>query len=222
MEIVPYSNGNINKDVEIFNRVRKSVLIRDSTSEELSDVLKIVMIKVGIRAKNLPEPEEALILKDHIIRNYGNMPLLSIRAAWELLIDGKIQGPEHFENFSCHYFSKVMNAYKAWENKVYRDIPVPELPKLPPVEISIEELIENAKSLWNATKEYLYMPERLYFHFNIQHDNEEEVEEAKIEIRNVIRKKLNDNPNYLDGISYEFLFDRMMKGYFVVKQLNKL
>jgi hypothetical protein len=95
-----------------------------STLSELKDVLKLVMVKVGIREKNIPEDEEKSVLIDHVIRKYGGHTCQEIKLAFDMALDGKFDVEVNsYENFSCLYFSSIMNAYREWAQQVYQLIP---------------------------------------------------------------------------------------------------
>jgi len=83
--------------------------------EELKEVLRLVMLKLGIRGHNLPDAEEKQILITHIIENYGYHTAEEIKLAFDLAFAGKLYvDAKVYENFSCLYFSTIMNAYRTW------------------------------------------------------------------------------------------------------------
>lgn len=207
------------KEIELFQTVRKSKKISESTDTDILEHLTIVMLKLGIRAKNLPEEQEKKVLIDHIRKKFGYMNILSIRLAFEHLIDGVISGPEHFENFSCAYFSKVMNAYKSWENKVFRELPPEPLPELPPIKMSDDELIKMGVEMWNNTRNLNFIPQRLYEVLKCNPNEDEQMEAAK-RVTSIINAKLLENRYMFNVLSREVYFDRLMRAYFIVKKLE--
>lgn len=206
-------------ELAIFKAANRGKKIQDSTNEEILQTLAIVMMKVGIREKNLPENSEKIILLEHIRKKFGNMPILSIRAAFDLLIDGQINAPEHYENFSCMYFSKVMNAYKAWENKVFRELPPEPVPQLPPPKMSDDELIKMGVEMWNNTRNLNFIPQRLYEVLKCNPNEDEQMEAAK-RVTSIINAKLLENRYMFNVLSREVYFDRLMRAYFIVKKLD--
>ena len=113
----------------------KSQLIKDSTFEQIKEVLRLVMIKVGLRGHNFPNDIEKLVLFEHIVQNYGGNRLDEIRLAFDMAImekladpDGEVVNPNSFENFSCAYFSKIMNGYRSWAAQEFRHVDKPEMP----------------------------------------------------------------------------------------------
>lgn len=120
-ELMPSRNGDEEKSL---SQAIKDIRIVKSSTEELKAVLRYCMLKVGLRALNLPNDEEKAILIDHIITEYGNHTLAEIRLAFDMAISGKLD-LEHseivcYENFSCLYFSGIMNAYRKWASQAYR------------------------------------------------------------------------------------------------------
>lgn len=93
-----------------------SVLIKDSNAEEIKQVLRYVMMKVGLRSQNWPQDEEKIILIAHIIENFGGNRIEEIKLAFDMAIAGKLDldDVKCYENFSCAYFSQIMNAYRKW------------------------------------------------------------------------------------------------------------
>jgi hypothetical protein len=113
-------------DEDAFTKALQQRPINKSTVDELKQVLKLVMIKVGIRANNLPNDVEKGVLIEHIITNYGNHTPLEIKLAFDMAISGKLDLEEKevtaYENFSCLYFSKIMNAYRVWARQTHSQL----------------------------------------------------------------------------------------------------
>lgn len=107
-----------------------SPLIAHSDADQISQVLRLVMVKIGLRAQNWPGGEEKVVLLDHVVQNYGGNRVEEIRLAFEMAMAGKldIETVNCFENFSCSYFSGIMNAYRKWSSQAYKTLPT-EQPK---------------------------------------------------------------------------------------------
>jgi hypothetical protein len=106
------------------------------------------MLKVGIRANNLPAKEEKNILINHIRQNYQLANIGELFLAFEMALTGKLNlKPDEikcYENFSCAYLSTIMNAYLFWaadQRKMAIDEP-------PPIKIYTEEEIKNLQREW--------------------------------------------------------------------------
>lgn len=118
---------------DVFTKALQQRTINKSTVDELKQVLKLVMIKVGIRANNLPNDVEKEVLIEHIITNYGNHTPMEIKLAFDMAVSGKLDDMDSkgnvidletncYENFSCLYFSKIMNSYRRWARQTYNQL----------------------------------------------------------------------------------------------------
>lgn len=128
-----------------------SVLIRNATQEQIKEVLRLVMIKIGLRAQNWPTDEEKLVLIEHIITGFGGHTTREIKLAFDMAIAGKLEVEVNsFENFSCLYFSNVMNAYRLWAKEEFKELPIQK--ELPPIEEPMDdtEFIEMNYRIWQT------------------------------------------------------------------------
>jgi hypothetical protein len=104
--------------------------------DELSKVLRYALVLMGVKAENWPVPEEKTILLAHIKKYYSKHTLREVCLAFELAINGTLELSRNeitcYENFSCQYFSKIMNAYRRWAapraNEIGRLVPTLALP----------------------------------------------------------------------------------------------
>lgn len=89
--------------------------LKNTPENDLKQVLRAIMAMVGVRAANLPDDDEKGLLLAHIVSNYGNHTLEEIKLAFNMAITGKLNCKvDCYENFSCAYFSQIMNAYRNW------------------------------------------------------------------------------------------------------------
>lgn len=127
--------------------------IRNSSIDELRQVLRLVMIKIGLRSQNWPSDEEKVVLIEHIVSKFGGHTCEEIKLAFDMLIAGKLEEVDSkgniqtlsancYENFSCLYFSEVMNCYRRWAQEAIK-----HAPKEQPKEI------ENKKSITDEEME---------------------------------------------------------------------
>lgn len=88
--------------------------IGDSINE-MKACLRMQMLKVGIRAANMPDAEEKNILLNFVKTHYGNYSPAQITEAFYLAITGQlpIKDSGCYENFSCEYFGRIMAGYRA-------------------------------------------------------------------------------------------------------------
>lgn len=136
-ESKPLRSGD---EIKFFEALEDKKIIHSSL-EELKNVLKWVMIKVGLRSANFPNEEEKGILIDHILKEYGGHTCQEIKTAFEMAMAGKLEdinlknelvtvNPNCYENFSCLYFSSIMNPYRVWAARVYNLLPRQEFKQL--------------------------------------------------------------------------------------------
>lgn len=101
-------------------------LIAESPIEQLKQVLRLVMIKIGLRSQNWPTDEEKAVLIEHIYSNFGGNRIEEIKLAFDMAFSGKLDlSPDDtkcYENFSCAYFSTIMSSYRRWSAQEYRQL----------------------------------------------------------------------------------------------------
>ena len=140
-----------NPDVATLSAALDSLPVKKCTPEEISGVLRLVFVKTGLRAANLPSQIEKQVLIDFIYRNYGNHKLQEVNLAFDLAIMDKLDvDSNHYENFTCKYFASIMKAYRIWaaprhEEATKKPVLMIEAKK----ELTLEEwmdLIESARS----------------------------------------------------------------------------
>ena len=118
---MPVSRNLEPGELELFNSL-KGVRICKGPVSSLNEILRFIMVKVGLRAQNIPNKEETAVLIEHILKNYGNHTVKEIKIAFDMAISGKLDLDRKevicYENFSCLYFSTIMNAYRSWSKEV--------------------------------------------------------------------------------------------------------
>lgn len=113
------------------------------------------MLIVGIKERNFPDAIERTVLFNFIRKKYAGHTSDEIRLAFEKAVARELDLEEgeikHYENFSCEYFGRIMNAYRKWAKKEDAKINsnVQTLISLP--EISDQELIEGARQCFSLT-----------------------------------------------------------------------
>ena len=104
----PYETGSA---VTIL-KAQSQIPIRRRSEEDIKEVLRYVMVLVGLRGVNMPTDEEKYVLLNFIRLNFGNQTPEEIKLAFEYAIAGKFEiDAKCYENFSCEYFGRIMNAY---------------------------------------------------------------------------------------------------------------
>lgn len=112
---------NTEQEEKFVQAIEQGKPIKVCPLEELKKVLRMIFVKVGLRAANFPKAQEKEVLHHHIVSNYGGHTAKEILLAFEMGMQGKLENLKgevldmaHYENFSCLYFSTVMNAYRQW------------------------------------------------------------------------------------------------------------
>lgn len=133
--------------------------------ELLIDALLGIMNKLGIRAQNLPGPEDFNVLVQHVVSNFGKHTVPEILLAFDMALAGQLPVEANcYENFSCLYFSGIMNAYREWAAEAYKHV-VKDAPKALPQ--PNEDISDEAMEKWlQETKDQKlpvdFMPPQLY------------------------------------------------------------
>lgn len=148
-------------DEKSFAVALKSKKIIHCQLEEVKEVLRYVMVKVGLRAQNFPNDLEKLILFEHIAKYYGGHHVEEIKVAFDLAITGQLDFPDGesancYENFTCRYFSSVMNAYQKWAAQVHRTVIEPKM-EVPEQKINTDEELDNFLRQAVQTQYFAYL-----------------------------------------------------------------
>jgi len=137
------SKGLVTGDENRFLQAIESHKIRTDDYERISGVLKMVMVKLGLRATNWPNDMEKSVLINHIIQNYGLHTLEEVILAFDMAIAGKLNVEVNcYENFSCLYFSSIMNAYRVWAGQTHSEIKTEKPKELPAPETTEADMFE--------------------------------------------------------------------------------
>jgi hypothetical protein len=108
--------------------------IRTRSEEDLKQVLRMAMLMVGLRGANMPTDEEKYVLLAFIKSNYGNQTPEEIAIAFEYAVAGKLNTDcKCYENFSCEYFGRIMNAYIEYARQETKLVKRPEIEEKKPV-----------------------------------------------------------------------------------------
>ncbi len=100
--------------------------LRLRNEEDIKEVLRYSMLLVGLRGNNLPTEEEKFVLTNFVRSNFGNQTPEEIKIAFEMAVAGKLQvDAKCYENFSCEYFGRIMNAYLEFARQEIKNLPKP-------------------------------------------------------------------------------------------------
>ncbi len=108
-------------------RAQSTGNIRTRPENDLKQVLRMAMLMVGLRGANMPTDEEKYVLLAFIKSNYGNQTPEEIAIAFEYAVAGKLNTDcKCYENFSCEYFGRIMNAYIEYARQETKNVKKPE------------------------------------------------------------------------------------------------
>lgn len=97
---------------ERFELAQNQTLVMDADEKQIREALRYCMVKIGLRAANFPQGVEKMLLIQHVYQTYPTLTTDEIRIAFDWAIDGRLNVEVNcYENFSCRYFSQVINAY---------------------------------------------------------------------------------------------------------------
>lgn len=120
-DLQPQRSGDLNQALSV---ALKSEKVATVPEESLKEVLRLIMVKVGLREANWPQAEEKQLLLSHIRNAYGGHTLKEILLAFEMGMAGQLEVEmTTYENFSCLYVSNVMNAYRQWAKGEVKYVP---------------------------------------------------------------------------------------------------
>lgn len=117
-ELKPLNNG-----VAEFEKALSGTKVINASVSDLQAILRRVFILVGIRANNLPSPEETQILTGFIFKKFAQFTLQEIQIAFEKAVAGElsIDDVSCYENFTPEYFGRIMSAYKKWASQTFNE-----------------------------------------------------------------------------------------------------
>ncbi len=178
--------------------------IRTRSEEDLKQVLRMAMLMVGLRGSNLPTDEEKYVLLAFIKSNYGNQTPEEIAIAFEYAVAGKLNTDcKCYENFSCEYFGRIMNAYIEYARQETKLVKRPEIEEKKPVpsDAELKELaiynvnayVAKIKSLQASGGKFDW-PKGLAFLYDylVKYEIWKCPESDRVEISKRLRPKYND------------------------------
>lgn len=139
-ELKPSKSGDLVK------AVTEKKIYQLSNIGDLEAALRYCMVLVGIRANNLPTPEEKAILIRHITKHYSGHTVAEIRLAFEMAIAGELdvssEDVKAYENFTPVYFSQIINSYRRWSAQEFKQN-IKSIEPPPPQRIFTEAELED-------------------------------------------------------------------------------
>jgi hypothetical protein len=166
-EVVKFKPTVLGEENALALALQQNKIVK-STVEDITQVLRWVMLKVGVREKQLPSKEEKEVLIEHILTNYGNHTPNEIKLAFDMAILGKLEDVNGrgepidldvncYGDFSCLYFSKVMNAYRRWARQTFKQFQMEQQPIIDEEREPIDmiEWIEEYRKSENINRELI-------------------------------------------------------------------
>lgn len=151
------SQSNEWKSIEKYSgRFQKAIIptennirIKEVRNDQLFTTLMYIWEKIGLNSDSIPRGQSLKTLETHIRNSYYAHNLEEIILAFDMAIEGKLDLEEkevhHYQNFSCMYFSRIMNAYREYAREEYSQIKnkLPHyIPIENPINCSWEECLE--------------------------------------------------------------------------------
>lgn len=121
--LMPLRNGVSVLEESKFLEAVQGTLIKNASIKELDELFRRIIIRVGIRARNLPSHIETAVLYEHLTGHYGGLTIQEIDLAFDMAITGKILVEVNaYENISCLYISNILSAYRIWAGQMVRQL----------------------------------------------------------------------------------------------------
>jgi len=207
-----------------FEQAIRGRKVKDAPLEELKQAMRLIMIKVGLRGQNWPTDDEKDVIINHVIECYGSHTADEIRLAFDLAISGKLELEQKevncYENFSCVYFSGIMNAYRKWAAVQHKEIkPVLTLPPMME-EITDEETLRMAEGFcklpegWKLLSLSAYKILGKQGHMNYTDAERQEIRKAA---NAYIDEMFLKDPHLFTGTTRESMTDNFCKKLAVAK-----
>jgi hypothetical protein len=115
-------------DPVLFKALQGQQIRHMTDNTRIENALKYAMSISGIRASNLPSPEEKGIILSFIRRNFGGHTSSELYLAFDMAVAGKLDvDAVAYENFSCEYISRIMTAYRQWAAEEKKQIIMPKV-----------------------------------------------------------------------------------------------
>ena len=145
----PLKTGNASANIILQARSYQTLRVRHE--EDLKQVLRYAMVLVGLRGNNMPTEEEKFVLLNFIRSNFGNQTPEEIKLAFELALSGKLGiDAKCYENFSCEYFGRIMNAYIEYARQETKSVPKEEeSPKEVPSDADLKMAAINSANMYS-------------------------------------------------------------------------
>ncbi len=129
--------------------------LRVTDENTIKQALRYSMLLVGLRGSNLPTEEEKFVLTNFVKSNFGNNTPEEIKLAFEMAVAGKFNiDSKCYENFSCEYFGRIMNAYQEYARQEIKNLPkqIEEVIEIPSDQELMKQAIDTANEYANQIR----------------------------------------------------------------------
>ena len=147
----PYGSGS----AIAIQQAQSTHSLRVRNEEDIKEVLRYSMLLVGLRGNNLPTEEEKFVLTNFVRSNFGNQTPEEIKIAFEMAVAGKLNiDAKCYENFSCEYFGRIMNAYLDYARQEIKNLPKPieQVKEIPSDQELKQQAIDTANEYANQIR----------------------------------------------------------------------
>ena len=173
MEPVSQELKRLNNGDEHFETALKGAKIKTLPDNDLKACLKFVMLVVGIRTATIAAMDdiEKQVLISFFRKNYGNHTTEEIKLAFEKAVARELNLEEKqvsaYENFTCEYVGRIMNAYRIWASTLFSQVveerPLIHLQTLPPAAYHPTDWVKECYAdFLNGKLNLETLPERVY------------------------------------------------------------
>lgn len=101
----------------------KGTKLNQASLEKVQQMFQTIFVIVGLKAQNIPNELEALLLYEHLVKYYGTHTLEEIVIAFELAMTGQLEldvsEVKTYQNFSVMYISNILDYYRMWATEKY-------------------------------------------------------------------------------------------------------
>lgn len=122
-------NKHENKPLKTFslaNRFEFKQIRNVENHDLIKQQLMMAFTLTGLKGQFVPDGTDKMVLINFIIEDYNDLYPQEITTAFKLLIKRKLELDEkqipHYNDFSCEYFGRIMNAYRKHRNKELKRI----------------------------------------------------------------------------------------------------
>lgn len=134
------------------------------------------MVKVGLRAQNMPQDEEKMVLLSFVRKYFGSLTPEMVSEAFDLAITDKLEiDPKQvscYENFTCEYVGRILTAYikylkfsgrlKSQLDKERQFVPPENQKLLAMPKMEDQEKIDLSFDMWKSTGNFIYIDENVF------------------------------------------------------------